>query len=484
MNPATERTGSVRPFPPTRSEIAEAFAKQTAFAPSLRTSSAADRIAKLDCILDLIERYKPRLYAALAADFRKPEAEVDLAEIFPVVHEIKQAKSRLKNWMKPRRVLPTMAMIGTQAEIRYEPKGVCLIISPWNYPFNLTFGPLVSCLAAGNTAILKPSEMTPNTSALMAEMVRENFAPEEVAIFEGDASVATALLDLPFDHIFFTGSPAVGRIVMAAAAKHLSSITLELGGKSPVVVDESADLATAAKNIVWGKFTNNGQTCIAPDYVLVHNRVKESFLGEVKKAIDHGFGDTVEKQENTPDYCRIVNDRHFERINHLIDDAKAKGATVIAGGTSRAADRFIAPTVLADVPADTAIMREEIFGPVMPVIGFIDLDQAVEEINSRPKPLALYVFARNRFNAEKVLRNTSAGGSCVNHSLVQFLHGHLPFGGVNNSGIGNSHGYFGFKAFSHERAVLIDHMSITHMLFPPYTGLVKRLIALTVRFFS
>lgn len=484
MNPVSERISTVTPFASSKSEIAEVFAKQQAFAPSLRTSSAADRIAKLNRIQDLLTRYKPRIYAALAADFRKPEAEVDLAEIFPIVHEIAQAKSHLKSWMRPKRVSPTLAMIGTQAEIRYEPKGVCLIISPWNYPVNLTFGPLVSCIAAGNTAIIKPSEITPHTSALMAEMVREAFAPEEVAIFEGDASVASALLDLPFDHIFFTGSPAVGRIVMAAAAKHLASVTLELGGKSPAVVDETANIAKAAKNIVWGKFTNNGQTCIAPDYVLVHNRVKDHFLDEVRAAIGKNFGASADQQQMTPDYCRIVDDRHFKRINSLIDDAKAKGANVLAGGVSRPEDRFIAPTVLTNVAKDSAILREEIFGPVMPVLGFDDLDEALDEINSRPKPLAIYVFARERQNAEKILRNTTAGGSCVNHSLVQFLHGHLPFGGVNNSGIGNSHGFFGFKAFSHERAVLTDKFSITHMLFPPYTGFVKRLIALTVRFFA
>jgi aldehyde dehydrogenase (NAD+) len=464
--------------------FAEVFAKQKAFAPSLRTSSAEERLAKLERIRDMIGRYRDRIYAALAADFRKPEAEVDLAEIFPIVHEINQARRHLKRWMKPKRVLPTLAMLGTSAEIRYEPKGVCLIISPWNYPVNLTFGPLVSALAAGNTAILKPSEITPRTSALMAEMVRETFPPEEVALFEGDASVATALLELPFDHIFFTGSTAHGRSVMAAAAKHLASVTLELGGKSPAVVDETADIAKAAKNLVWGKFTNNGQTCIAPDYVLVQETVKDRFLTEVSQAIAKSFGGNAERQAGSADYCRIVNQKHFERIKSLIDDAENKGAKVVIGGETRSEERFIAPTVLTDVAKDADILREEVFGPVMPVVGYSDLDAAIDEINGRPKPLSLYVFSRDSQHAEKVLRNTSAGGSCVNHSLVQFLHGHLPFGGVNNSGIGNAHGYFGFKAFSHERAVVKDRFSITHMLFPPYTGLVRRLVKLTVRLFA
>jgi aldehyde dehydrogenase (NAD+) len=382
--------------------------------------------------------------------------------------------------MKPQRVSPTLMLLGTRARIRHEPRGVSLIIAPWNYPVSLLLGPLTSAIAAGCPAIVKPSEISEACSAVMTKLIRENFDQQEIAAFEGDAAVSTALLDLPFDHIFFTGSPGVGKIVMTAAAKHLTSVTLELGGKSPVIVDESADIAKAAKSIAWGKFSNSGQTCIAPDYAFVHESRLPQFIDAMKETIERTYGDAAQ----SPDYARIINGRNFERVSRLIDDATAGGAVIAVGGNRDAAQKFIAPTLLTGAAADSAIMQEEIFGPVMPILAYRDLAEPIEAINARPKPLALYIYAKDRARVERILQETSAGGSCVNASMIQFSHENLPFGGIGTSGLGNGHGFYGFRAFSHERAVLEDKFSVVPMLFPPYTARVKRMIEWTIRFFT
>jgi aldehyde dehydrogenase (NAD+) len=465
----------------TESSIASVFAAQKQKAIALRTSSAAERIAKLKRLETALLARKDAIYAAVKADLGKPAPEADLTELMPVLSEIRHTAKHLKGWMRTKSVAPTMALLGTQARIRYEPKGVSLIISPWNYPINLTLGPLASAIGAGCTAILKPSEMTPNCSAVLAELVAAVFAPDEVALFEGDAGVSTELLALPFDHIFFTGSPAVGKIVMAAAAKNLTSVTLELGGKSPVIVDETADVKKAASSIMWGKFLNVGQTCIAPDYLYVHEQVMPAFLEAAKAAIAKMYGADAAK---SADYCRIVNERHFGRVKRILDDATAKGANVVLGGAANVADRFMAPTLLTNVSRDSLVMQEEIFGPVLPILAFTDLADVIGHINAEPKPLALYVFSKDNAAIERVLSQTSAGGSCVNMTVLHFSHANLPFGGVNNSGIGSSHGLFGFKAFSHERAVLREQMSAAAMLAPPYTAKVKTLIGLTMKYFT
>jgi aldehyde dehydrogenase (NAD+) len=382
--------------------------------------------------------------------------------------------------MKPKYVAPTLTMLGTKARIRHEPKGVSLIISPWNYPISLLLGPLTSAIAAGCPAIIKPSEMSPACSALLAKILRETFAPEEIAVFEGEANVSTALLELPFDHIFFTGSPAVGKVVMSAAAKHLAEVTLELGGKSPVIVDETADITKAVRSIAWGKFSNCGQTCVAPDHAYVHESRLPQFIDAMKETIKKMYGDAAQ----SPDYCRIINHRHFERLSRLLDSTTAQGATILVGGTRDASQKFIAPTLLTGAGEESTIMQEEIFGPLLPILAYRDLAEPIAAINARPKPLALYVYAKDRARIERVLTETSAGGSCVNASMVQFAHDNLPFGGVNNSGIGNAHGFYGFRAFSHERAVLEDKFSVVPMLFPPYTPRVKQMIKWTLRYLS
>jgi len=476
MSTAAKDITESEPRNASEAEIRQAFERQQSFALTLRTSTAEERIERIKRLRDAMMARREEIRAAGYADYRKPPAEVDLTEIFPVLAEVRHTVKHLRKWMKPRRVAPTLPMFGTKSEIRTEPKGVSLIISPWNYPLNLTFTPLVSALAAGCTAVLKPSEMTPNMSALMVKIIRETFDDQEVAIFEGDAQVANTLLEMPFDHVFFTGSPAIGKIVMEKAARNLASVTLELGGKSPTIVDETANLKKAAENVVWGKFTNNGQTCIAHDLLYVHESVKDAFLEEARKALRKNYGESLEELKASAHYCRIVNERHFERIRKLLADAREHGAEAVIGGETDADQNFIAPTFLEGVPRDAEIMEEEIFGPLLPVIAFSDLDTVIDDINSRPKPLALYIYGRNRERVERIITETSAGGTCVNHSMVHYMHTGLPFGGVNNSGLGASHGVYGFREFSHERAVLTDKFSSSNLLYPPYTRGKQKLI--------
>ncbi len=460
--------------------IETVFKAQRETAIALRTSTAAMRIAKLQRLEAAVLANHDAICRALAADLRKPEAEADLFDILPVISGLRHARRHLTSWMKPQRAAPTRAMLGTKARIRHEPKGVSLIIAPWNYPVSLLLGPLTSAIAAGCPAMVKPSEMSPACSAVMAELIRKTFDWQEIAAFEGDASVSAALLGLPFDHIFFTGSPAIGKVVMAAAAKHLAAVTLELGGKSPVIVDESADIAKAAKSIAWGKFTNCGQTCIAPDYAYVHESRLPHFIDAMKGAITKMYGDPAQ----SPDYCRIINAHHFARLTELIDDAAARGAIILTGGARDEAQKFIAPTLLTGVSPEAAIMGQEIFGPVLPIFSYRDLDEPIAAINARPKPLALYIFAKDRAKTQRILQETSAGGSCVNATNIQFVHDNLPFGGIGHSGLGNSHGLYGFRAFSHERPVLEDKFSIVPMFFPPYTPRVKQMIKWALRWFT
>lgn len=449
-----------------------------------RQSSAEERIARIRKLRDAVQAAADDIRRAAAADFRKPEVEVNLTELFTVISEANMAMRKLRRWMKPTRAGFTPLMAGTQGRIEYQPRGRCLIISPWNYPVNLTFCPLVLALAAGNTAILKPSEMTPNLSAVMQKIIDQTFAPDEVALFQGDAEVSKALLDLPFDHIFFTGAPALGKVVMTAAAQNLTSVTLELGGKSPTIIDASADLKTAVQNICWSKFMNNGQTCIAPDHLFVHESVADSFVKLTTARLAEVFGADDNARFRSPDLARIVNDRHTARVKRLLDDACAKGARIVAGGEVREDERYIAPTLLEQVPDTADIMKEEIFGPLLPIIRFRELDEVVDRINGGEKPLALYLWTRDRARARQILDHTSSGGACVNNTVVHALHPLLPFGGVNHSGIGSTHGEFGFRSFSHARAVTDTHIGLTQLFYPPYTPRVKSLIRLVMRWFA
>ncbi len=468
---------SLQAADPTRMQAV--FDSQAATAIRLRQSSAQERIAKIRKLRDAVIAHTEDWYRAAHADFKKPAGEVDLAEILPVCVEANDAIAHLKKWMKPSRVWPTLLTLGMRSHVQYSPRGRCLIIGPFNYPVNLTLGPLVSAIAAGNTAILKPSELTPHLSGLICKVVREVFTEDEVAIFEGEADVSQALLAMPFDHIFFTGSPAIGKYVMAAAAQHLSSVTLELGGKSPTIVDESADLKLAASNVMWAKFANSGQTCIAPDHVFVHENVKDAWVACCREELDKAYGPSMAQQQASPDLAHMVNARHTARIQALLDDASAQGARTLLGGGSSHSDCFVQPTLLDQVPETARLMDEEIFGPLLPVIAYRDLDAVIARINAGQKPLALYIYSRNEAHIDKVLNSTVSGGACVNHALMQFLHGNLPFGGVNNSGIGNAHGHYGFKAFSHERGVVRTQFSFVATLFK--AGAVSPLVRKALR---
>lgn len=450
--------------------IQEVFRQQQQHHLLVGRTSARERKAKLWRLHDAMVRYRSEIQAAMYADFGKSQTETDLTEIGVVNSEIRHTIRNLSSWMTPRQVSTPMMLIGTRSEIRYEPKGVCLIISPWNFPFNLTFAPLASAIAAGNCAILKPSEFTPHSSDLMKKIIEELFPPEEVAVFEGDSTVSQELLALPFNHIFFTGSPAVGKIVMKAAAEQLASVTLELGGKSPVIVDETADLDNAASKIAWIKCMNAGQICIAPDYILVHERVHDALVAKIGEQVKKFYGATPEAHKQTPDYCRIVSDKHFGRIKSLFDNAVQARATIASGGNMDASVRFIEPTVLTNIPDSASIWEEEIFGPLLPVRPYKTLGEAIAYVNSKPRPLAMYLFSTRKNTLETILAETRTGGVTVNDCGLHFYNGSLPFGGVNNSGIGKSHGEAGFLEFSNQRGVTWQNRiyPITNLLLPPY----------------
>jgi len=431
-------------------------------------TGANERIAKLRKLHDALLARRGEIRRALWDDYRKPAAEVDLSEIYPAVGEARHAMRNLREWMQPKPVPTPIALLGSRSQIVHEPKGVVLIVSPWNFPINLTLGPLVSAIAAGNCAMIKPSEMTPHASACMKRILGDLFDEDEVAVVEGDAEVAQALLEKRFDHIFFTGSPAVGRIVMRAAAEHLTSVTLELGGKSPAIVDRTANLDEAAKKMAWGKFFNSGQICIAPDYALVDESVHDAFVEKLRRSIDALGGDASRGV--------LVNERHAARVRRLAG----------AGAAAAAADpRAIPPTILDDASPEAAAMQEEIFGPVLPIVPYRTLDDAYRIIEEREKPLVLYLFSRSEHVKRDVLRRTRAGGTAINDTLLHFYQLNLPFGGVGNSGVGKSHGVFGFEAFSNARGVFEQptRFSMIQLLYPPYTKFKQRLIDLTLKYF-
>ncbi len=448
---------------------------------NIGNTTAAQRKAKLKKLHQAVLSYRAQIKEALYKDYRKHPSEVDLTEIYPVTSELKDAKSNIRRWMNGRAVSTPLAMLGSSSKIHYEPKGVVLIISPWNFPFNLTFGPLVSAIAAGNTVMIKPSEMTPNISALMKKIISELFEEKEVALLEGGISTSTELLKLPFNHIFFTGAPSIGKIVMRAAAENLASVTLELGGKSPTIVDETANVKLAAKRTAWGKYVNNGQVCIAPDYLFVHDSKKEVFITAYKKYMHEFYSDDASQETS---YARIVNKRHFERVKSYVDDAISKGAKVEAGGKFDASQDYIAPTLMTNVSRDSKLMTEEIFGPVLPVFGFSNIKSVIDEINAREKPLALYIYSNKKKNIKHLIANTRAGGTCVNHNAAHFFNTNLPFGGSNNSGIGKAHGLEGFIAFSNPRGIFKQHVpNALDLLTPPYNNFKQRLIDLTIKWF-
>jgi aldehyde dehydrogenase (NAD+) len=459
------------------------FATHTVTALELRESTAADRRRKLAGLRDAILARRRAILDAAHEDLGRHAAETNLLELLPLLGELKHASAHLRRWMKPQRVGPRLATFGTRSRVLHQPKGRCLIISPWNYPLSLALGPLVSAVAAGNTVILKPSEFTPATNRVVKDIVAAVFPLVEAAVVDGDADTATDLLSLPFDHIFFTGSAVVGQKVMAAASKHLASVTLELGGKSPAIVDASADLRRAAEHITWGKMVNAGQTCVAPDFVYVHRDVAARFIDLCRESITRRYGETDIAVRCSHDFPRMIHRRHAERVAGLIQDAVKAGSLVVCGGGFDIDARYVAPTILTDVPLRARVRHEEIFGPVLPVLTFDSLDAVIAEINAAPKPLALYAWTRESRTVRALKTQTSSGSLGVNLCLQQFAQHNLPFGGVNASGIGSAHGFHGFKAFSHERAVMSPGpFPALELLFPPYGERQRRLSDWLVKF--
>jgi len=438
-------------------EIQRVFDLQRANQWNVKASTAQERKAKLARLKAAVEAHADEIVAAVQQDTRKPEGEIRVTEVLNVVGNIQLNIDSLEEWMTPTEVTPSKNP-NDRAMIVPEARGVCLILGPWNFPLGLTFGPLAAAVAAGNCCMVKLTDLCPATARIAGEIVREVFEENEVALFEGDVDVAQALLELPFNHIFFTGSTRVGKIVMAAAAKHLATVTLELGGKSPVIIDEGADIDKIAADLAGAKQFNGGQACICPDYVFVKqdqkDRLVEGFKANVAKNL---YEEGKIRKESI---AQIVNKGNFARVKGLFDDAVSQGAKVAAGGQLEEEDLTVHPTMLTDVTPDMKILQEEIFAPVLPVMTYQNLDEVIEYIGERDKPLALYVYSGNQDNVRKVLDRTSSGGVTVNGVFSHYLENRLPFGGVNGSGMGSYHGHFGFKAFSHERAVYMHQEAI------------------------
>ena len=431
------------------------------------------RLAQLKSLKDAILERQDAIVQAAKDDLGRPEFE-GYFEI-GVLAELSYVIKKLKSWMKPEKVGLPIAQLPGSAWVQPEPLGSVLIIGPWNYPFQLVISPLIGAIAAGNCAIIKPSELAPATSKVVADLITSTFSPEYVAVQEGGVETSQALLAQKFDHIFFTGGTRIGQIVMEAAAKHLTPVTLELGGKSPCIVDSDIKLEVAVNRIVWGKFLNAGQTCVAPDYLLVHKDIKPAFVVALKERIQQTYGDDPAQ---SPDLSRMVGDRQFDRVAGLLDSGE-----IVAGGQSDRATRFIAPTVLDNVEWDAPIMQDEIFGPVLPVLEYENVEDAIALINSKPKPLALYLFTQNKALEAKVLSSTSSGGVCLNDTILHLAIWGMPFGGVGNSGMGAYHGKTSFDTFSHQKSVLKKPFWLDlDWRYPPYASKLeffKKMISLS-----
>ena len=440
--------------------IPELVARLRSTFDSGKTRPLAWRRAQLEGLIRFAQENDQALIDALRADMGKPELEARVADVGQITIEAKLALKNLKKWTRPESA-GTIPLMGKSFVVR-DPLGVVLIIAPWNYPVGLLLSPLVGAIAAGNAAVLKPSEVTAHTSAVLAELLPKYIDTEAIALVEGGVPETSALLEERFDHIMYTGNGSVAKVVMEAAVKNLTPVTLELGGKSPCIVDRTADLKVAARRIAWGKFMNAGQTCIAPDYILAEESIEEELIGETKKSVEAFYsGDT----RDNPDYTRIVNSKHHERVSRLIE-----GQEVAFGGETRAEDCYIEPTVLRNVSPDSPVMQSEIFGPVLPVLRIKDVDQAIQFVNQGEKPLALYLFSSDSSAEERVLGSTSSGGVTINGTIMHIANSKMPFGGVGPSGMGAYHGRHTFETFSHRKAVLKRGFRFDlKMMYPPYT---------------
>lgn len=442
------------------------------FQSTVRHQTIWDRKQKLKAIKLWIKKNQEYVISELQKDFKKTREEVMISEIKPVIGEIRDAIHNVRYWARDEYKKTPLALLGTRAKVIKEAKGLTLVIAPWNFPFNLAIGPLVSAIAAGCSVIVKPSEHTPHAEGVISKLIKEVFSENEVACITGGVPETTQLLALKWDHIFFTGSPMVGSIVMNAAAKHLTSVTLELGGLNPVVIDQKSNLKDASKKLLWGKYLNCGQSCVSPNYVLVHDSVKEKLKAELVKAYEKKFG-----TETNPkgDFARVVNHNHFLRVKNLVEKSVEEGAKIVKGGTFDENDNYVAPTIIDGISTNSAIFKEEIFGPVLPLMTYKNVNEAIEIINRNEKPLALYVFTKSNKFAKHITNNTSAGTTVINDTTLQFVHPNLPFGGVNHSGIGKAHGEYGYREFTNERAMLKQRRGLTSamLIYPPFNGFKK-----------
>ncbi|WP_448096091.1 coniferyl aldehyde dehydrogenase [Luteibacter yeojuensis] len=446
--------------------------------------SAGVRIDRLDRAIGLLVDYADEITDALREDFGHRSVHASLVtDVAASIEPLKHAKRHVRRWMRrePRKVSPApLALLGARAWVDYQPKGVVGLISPWNFPFNLTFAPLAGILAAGNRAMIKPSELTPRSSALMQRMIATAFDDSEIAVFTGDAGVGAAFASLPFDHLIFTGAASVAKHIMRAAAENLVPVTLELGGKSPAIVGNGADLDLAAKRLMFGKTLNAGQVCVAPDYALVRRDRIGAFVDALERAVA-GMFPTL---DGNPDYTSIVNDRHFDRLHGYLDDARAKGATVRELNPPKGAldDRRFVPAVVTGVDDTMDVMRDEIFGPILPIVPYEEIDDAIAYVNERPRPLSLYYFGNDVPEQERVLAHTVVGGATINDTVMHLSMDDLPFGGIGPSGMGAYHGVDGFHTFSHARPVYRQsRFDISAMLRPPYGKAIRRLLDFKIR---
>ncbi|MEM5817823.1 MAG: aldehyde dehydrogenase [Desulfitobacterium hafniense] len=454
------------------SEIKEILAKQKALFQTGKTKELQFRRDMLNKLRSAIKIHEEEIVAALKADLNKAPFEAYATEVGMVLEELNYTLKHISSWVKPKRVRTPLVHFPSASYLYTEPYGSVLIMSPWNYPFQLTLAPLVGAISAGNCAVLKPSEYSANTSAMIERIVKEIFDESFVAVVRGGREANKTLLNEKFDYIFFTGSTEVGKTVMESAARHLTPVTLELGGKSPCIVDDTADLELAAKRIVWGKFLNAGQTCVAPDYLLVHRTVKEKLIQEIKKSITAFYGHDPIRNE---DYPKIINQKHFERLLGLL-----KSGRIVEGGRSEEKTRRIAPTILDDVIWDSPVMKEEIFGPLLPVLEFESFEAALSTVNQHPKPLALYLFTRSKDHEAQAIRETSFGGGCINDTIIHLANPNLRFGGVGESGMGQYHGKGSYDTFSHVKSIMKKSNRLDIPLrYPPFKNhlsLLKKLM--------
>jgi aldehyde dehydrogenase (NAD+) len=453
--------------------IHEILEKQRVFFGTHRTKNVDFRIEQLRELKTAILAYESKIREALYNDLHKSKAEAYSTEIGLCLREISYNTKHLKSWAKPLKVRSPIFFPLSKSFVLYEPYGIVFIIAPWNYPFQLIITPLIGAIAAGNCAVLKPSELSPSTAQVIQDMIEEHFREDYISVIQGDAEVAQKLLEQRFDYIFYTGSGFVGKIVMRAAAEHLTPLTLELGGKNPCIVDNDIDLEKTARRITWGKLVNTGQTCVAPDYLLVHNEVKENLVGRIKENVFEFYGDDIKR---SIDYGRIINERHFNRLSEYLEEGD-----IIFGGDTDPSELYIAPTLIENVPIDAKVMQEEIFGPILPIIEYSNITETIAFVNKRPKPLALYIFSNNRNIQRRVLKETSSGGACINDVVIHVTSLNLPFGGVGRSGFGRYHGKASFELFSNKRSVMKQTALFDlKTRFPPSTEagfkMVKRLL--------